>query len=61
MEASTLRGDAHTSYRTIIELITATTTETGLKIRAQRDTEWYAKGVKITDAAMDALPLHRHD
>jgi hypothetical protein len=55
------RGRPLTSYRTIIELITATTTETGLKIRAERDTEWYAKGVKITDAAMDALPLHRHD
>jgi transposase len=55
------RGRPLTSYRTIIELITATTTETGLKIRAERDPEWYAKGVKITDAAMDALPLHRHD
>jgi transposase len=55
------RGRPLTSYRTIIELISATTTETGLQIRAERDTEWYAKGVKITDAAMDALPLTRHD
>ena len=55
------RGRPLTSYRTIIELITATTTETGLKIRAERDTEWYAKGVKITNAEMDALPLHRHE
>ena len=55
------RGRPLTSYRTIIELISATTTDTGLQIRAERDTEWYAKGVKITDAAMDALPLTRHD
>jgi transposase len=55
------RGRPLTSYRTIIELISATTTDTGLQIRAERDTEWYAKGVKITNAEMDALPLTRHD
>ncbi len=54
------RGRPLTSYRTIIELISATTTETGLQIRAERDTERYAKGVKITDAEMDTLPLTRH-
>jgi hypothetical protein len=48
-------------YRTIIELISATTTETGLQIRAAQDTRWYPKGVKITDAEMDALLLTRHD
>ncbi len=45
----------------IIELIYATTIDTGLTIRAERDTEWYATGVKITDAELDALPLTRHD
>lgn len=55
------RGRPLTSYRTIIELISATTTETGLRIRAERDTEYYAKGVKITDAELAALPLTRHD
>jgi hypothetical protein len=44
----------------IIELISATTTETELKIRAERDTEWYETGVKISDAEMNALPLTRH-
>ena len=42
------RGRPLTSYRTVIELISATTTETGLTIRAGRDTEWYQKGIKIT-------------
>ncbi len=30
-------------------------------LRAERDTEWYPTGVKITDTEMDALPLTRHD
>ena len=55
------RGRPLTSYRTIIELITATTTDTGLTIRAERDMEYYAKGVKISDTEMAALPLTRHD
>ena len=55
------RGRALTTYRTIIELIAATTTQTGLRIRAERDTEWYATGLKIPDAEMDALPLTPHD
>jgi hypothetical protein len=55
------RGRPLTSYRTIIELISATTTETGLTIRAERDTERYEKDVKISDTDMAALPLTRHD
>ena len=55
------RGQPLTSYRTIIELISATTTETGLRIKAERDSEWYAKGVKITDTELNALALIRHD
>jgi hypothetical protein len=54
------RGRPLTTYRTIIELIAATTTETGLRIRAERDTEWYPTGVKITDAEMTTLPLTPH-
>ena len=55
------RGRPLTSYRTIVELIGATTTTKGLRIKAERDTEWYPIGVKISDAEMDALPLTRHD
>lgn len=51
------RGRPLTSYRTIIKLIAATTTDTGLRVRAELDTEWYPTGVKITDAEMAALPL----
>ncbi len=55
------RGRPLTNYRTIIELISATTTETGLTIKAERDTECYPTGIKITDRGMNALPLTRHE
>ncbi len=55
------RGRPLTTYRTIIELISATTTDTGLFIRAERDTEWCQKGIKISDTDMATLPLTRPD
>ena len=55
------RGRPLTSIRTIIELISATTTKTGLTIRADHDPAEYPKGVKISDAELDAIPLTRHD
>jgi transposase len=51
------RGRPLKSYRTIIELIGATTTTSGLTVRAERDTNWYPKGVKITDEELAAVPL----
>jgi len=48
------------SYRTIIELISATTTQKGLRIRAERDMEWYPTGVKITNAELNAVPFTPH-
>ena len=44
------RGKPLTSLRTVIELISATATTTGLTIQADYDPNWYPKGVKITDA-----------
>jgi transposase len=55
------RGRPLTTYRTIVELISATTTDTGLRIEAERDIEWYAKGIKVSNADMKALPLTPHD
>jgi hypothetical protein len=54
------RGRPLTSLRTIIELISATTTQTGLTVQAAHDPEWYAKGIKITNAELAALPLTPH-
>ncbi len=43
------RGRPLTSIRTIIDLISATTTQTGLSVQASYDPNWYPKGVKITN------------
>ena len=55
------RGRPLTSHEVIVQTIAATTTRTGLRVRAELDTSDYATGVKISDAQMDALPLTRHD
>jgi hypothetical protein len=55
------RGRPLTSVRTIIELISATSTDTGLSIQAAYDPNWYPKGVKITDRQLAAVPLQPHD
>jgi hypothetical protein len=48
------------SYRTIVQLIAATTTDTGLKVRAELDENRYPKGVKVSDLQMAAVNLTRH-
>ena len=55
------RGRPLTDIRTIVELIGATTTTTGLAVQAAYDPGWYPTGIKITDTQMDALPLTRHN
>jgi transposase len=55
------RGRPLTSLRTIIELITNTTTATGLTIQADYDPNWYPTGIKITDTELAAVPLTPHD
>ena len=54
------RGRPLTTLRTIIELISATTTKTGLTIQADYDPNWYPTGVKITDQQLAAVPLEPH-
>jgi transposase len=54
------RGRPLTDMRTIVELIAATTTDTGLTVRAEHDRNWYQRGVKITDTELAALPITAH-
>ena len=54
------RGRPLVTYRTIIELISATTTKSGLRIKAERDWHHYETGTKVTKAELAALPLTRH-
>ena len=54
------RGRPLTSYRTIVELAAATTTATGLKVRAEWDDAAYEKGIKVSDKEIKALPITPH-
>ena len=55
------RGRPLVSYRTIVELISATTTKKGLTIRAEEDLNYYEIGTKVTDTELAAVPLTPHD
>jgi hypothetical protein len=54
------RGKPLRSYRTIVQLIAATTTQAGLKVRAELDENKYPKGTKVSDAQLAAVNLSRH-
>ncbi len=48
------------SYQTIVQLIAATTTRTGLNVKAEIDHAPYPAGIKVTDAEMvTAQPADR--
>jgi Rhodopirellula transposase DDE domain len=55
------RGRPLTSHEVIVQTIAATTTRTGLRVRAELDTSAYNTGVQVSDRQMAALPLSRHD
>ena len=46
------------SYRVIVELISATTTKTGLTVRCELDTGQYPSGIVVSDAEMAASTLN---
>jgi hypothetical protein len=55
------RGKPLRSFKTIVQLIAATTTTAGLTVRAELDENKYPKGVKISDARFAAIQIRRHD
>jgi transposase len=55
------RGRSLTSHEVIVNTIAATTTRTGLTVRAGLDPGSYPEGVKVSDEQMAALPVDRHD
>jgi Rhodopirellula transposase DDE domain len=54
------RGRPLVSHQVIVELIAATTTRSGLKVRAELDRGSYPLGVKIADQELAAVPIRRH-
>ena len=53
----TWRGKPLVSRETVVDLIASTTTRTGLIVRCKLDTSDYPKGIKVSDAEMDALKI----
>ena len=49
------------SYRVIVELIGATTTETGLTVRCELDENTYPKGIVVSDQEMAEINIVRDD
>jgi hypothetical protein len=54
------RGKPLRSFKTIVQLIAATTTSAGLTVHAELDENKYPKGVKVSDASLAAVNLTRH-
>lgn len=55
------KGQPLASFETVINLISATKTRTGLNIRAVLDESHYEKGLSITDEEMRKLRLRKHE
>ena len=53
------RGKPLVTLQTVVSLIAATTTKTGLKVQAAADPNPYATGQKVTDDEMKTLALTR--
>ena len=49
------------SYRVIVELIGATTTQTGLTVRCELDDKTYPKAIRVSDEQMRSLNIQRDD
>lgn len=55
------RGKPLVSHETIVNLIAATTTRKGLKVRAELDSSHYPKGIKVTDEELKAIQIKRDE
>ena len=49
------------SYRVIVDLISATTTDTGLAVQCELDTKAYPKGIVVTDQEMSQINIIRDE
>jgi transposase len=55
------RGKPLVSHETIVNLIAATTTKKGLKVRAELDAGHYPTGIKVTDEELKTIRIFRDD
>ena len=57
--SQTWRAKPLVSHEVIVNLIAATTTRTGLRVRSALDRNDYPAGVRVSDADLDTLYLRR--
>lgn len=55
------KGQPLVNFETVVNLIGGTKTRTGLRVNSQLDTKVYEKGVKISEAEMEALAINYND
>jgi transposase len=55
------RGKPLVSHEAIVNLIAATTTRKGLKVRAELDSGQYPTGIKVTDEELETIRIVRED
>jgi hypothetical protein len=55
------KGQPLVDYETVVQLIGAVRTGTGLKVKSQLDLNIYEKGKKVSDEEMESISLHRHE
>ncbi len=54
------KGEPLINYETVVNMISTTTTKSGLKIKAQLDKNKYETGIKISDREMNGLKIQHH-
>jgi len=54
------KGEPLINYETVVNMISTTTTRSGLKIKAQLDKNKYETGIKISDREMNGLKIQHH-
>ena len=54
------RGKPLRTYQTVVSLIAATTTTTGLEVQCELDPWGYEKGRKVSDEEMETINLRPH-
>lgn len=55
------KGQPLVDYETVVQLIGAVKTSTGLKVKSQLDLNKYEKGKKVSDKELGSISLHRHE
>jgi Rhodopirellula transposase DDE domain len=55
------RGKPLVSHQVIVNPIAATTTKTGLRVRAEVDPEKYLKGIRVSDKEVASIRLERDE